>query len=72
MTRELDARGLRCPWPALRLARIMRETSPGEAIRMRFDDARAEREIFELCQAGGWPISSTHEKDGERIFTIAR
>lgn len=72
MTRELDARGLRCPWPALRLARIMREISPGEAIRMRFDDARAEREIFELCQAGGWSISSAHEKDGERIFTIAR
>jgi tRNA 2-thiouridine synthesizing protein A len=71
MARLLDARGLRCPWPALRLARTMRETSPGEAIEMVIDDPKAEQEVSGLCRANGWSVLAI-EKDGERVFTIAR
>lgn len=71
MGRLVDARGLRCPWPALRLARTMRETPPGNDVEMRADDPKAEQEITALCAANGWLLRIS-EKDGGRIFTIMR
>ncbi len=52
---EVDARGLRCPWPALRLARAMRE---GDAVAIRADDPAAAREIAALAQAQGWSLEA--------------
>ncbi len=55
--RLLDARGLRCPWPALRLARLMREVGAGETIRMVLDDKKAEDEVSGLAEANGWDFA---------------
>jgi len=49
----VDARGMRCPWPALRLARAMREA--GEA-RIIADDPRAADELAALARAHGWAL----------------
>lgn len=51
----LDARGLRCPWPALRLARAMRSAT---AVRMVSDDPRAAAEITALAGRHGWTFAS--------------
>ena len=51
MTR-IDARGMRCPWPAIRLARALRE-HPGEAVEILADDPAAERELGQLAQSAG-------------------
>jgi tRNA 2-thiouridine synthesizing protein A len=51
MTVLVDARGLRCPWPALRLARAMRDH---DAVSILADDPQAGREIDALAQAHGW------------------
>lgn len=50
MTR-IDARGMRCPWPALRLARALR----GEAgeIEVLADDPIAERELAAVASGAG-------------------
>jgi tRNA 2-thiouridine synthesizing protein A len=46
---RIDARGLRCPWPALRLARALRGgAGPVEILA---DDPAAEREIRALAVA---------------------
>jgi tRNA 2-thiouridine synthesizing protein A len=55
MTATVDARGLRCPWPVLRLARAMRTATSVSIIA---DDPAAPREIAALAQAQGWEISS--------------
>jgi tRNA 2-thiouridine synthesizing protein A len=69
--RLLDARGLRCPWPALRLARLMREIGAGETVRMITDDAKAEAEISGLAEINGWPIAKL--KTAENcVFTVSR
>ncbi|PCD02602.1 redox protein [Sphingomonas spermidinifaciens] len=47
---EVDARGLRCPWPALRAARALREAA---AIEVRADDPAAARELAALAAAQG-------------------
>jgi len=50
----LDARGMRCPWPALRLARAMRES---EVMVIVADDPAAPREIAALAEERGWSAS---------------
>ncbi len=55
MTETLvDARGLRCPWPALRLARAMREQGGTGRARIVADDPAAPREIAALAAERGW------------------
>lgn len=62
---EVDARGMRCPWPALRAARAMREH---EAILIRADDPIAPGELEALAQEHGWIF----EKREEGRFFLAR
>ena len=52
---EVDARGLRCPIPALRLARTVRECGPGR-YRLLADDPAAEGDIPALCAERGWAL----------------
>lgn len=52
--RLLDARGMRCPWPALRLARAMREGAG--VVRILADDPAAPREIAALATERGWSV----------------
>lgn len=69
MTREaaviVDARGMRCPWPALRLARAMRSE---DGVVLLADDPQAEREIHALASAQGWLV----ENDGESRWRVVR
>ena len=48
---RIDARGMRCPWPALRAAKAMREMS---AFTILADDPLAERELAALASGQGW------------------
>ena len=49
----VDARGMRCPWPALRLARAMRSAS---VVTLLAHDPQAGREIAALAAEQGWMI----------------
>ncbi len=50
--RLVDARGMRCPWPAIRLARALRDHA-GEPVEIMADDPAAERELTELARGLG-------------------
>jgi len=50
----LDLRGLRCPWPAIRVARAIREAGEGAVILAVADDPIAPREIGAVAQERGW------------------
>ena len=65
---EIDARGMRCPWPAIRLARALRQ-HPGEAIEILADDPAAERELAQLANAAGANISAIESK-GSGAFRV--
>ncbi len=56
--RLVDARGLLCPWPVIRLARAARELGgqPG-LLRVLADDPIAPREIEQLCTERGWTFA---------------
>ncbi|WCT75513.1 sulfurtransferase TusA family protein [Sphingomonas naphthae] len=44
---------MRCPWPALRLAKAMREAG---AVTLLADDPAAPREVAALCADQGWQL----------------
>ena len=54
----VDARGMRCPWPALRLAKAMRGA---RAALLLSDDPRAEAEVAALAKVHGWVLTVTHD-----------
>ena len=56
---EIDARGMRCPWPALRLARAARDAGPGAVIELIADDPVAAAEIATLAGERGWRLEAT-------------
>lgn len=60
--RTIDARGLRCPLPALRLARTIRELGQGR-YRLRSDDPAARHDIPLLCSERGWALVSADDGD---------
>ncbi len=62
---EVDARGMRCPWPALRAARAMREHG---AVLVRADDPIAPKELAALADERGWVF----EIRAEALFHLAR
>jgi tRNA 2-thiouridine synthesizing protein A len=51
--RRVDGLGLRCPLPALRLARAVREQGPGRYLLLA-DDPAAQGDIPALCAERGW------------------
>jgi len=61
----VDARGLRCPLPALRLARAVRQGGAG-CYTLLADDPAAQADIPALCTERGWQLLSS----GNGAFTI--
>jgi tRNA 2-thiouridine synthesizing protein A len=51
---RIDARGMRCPWPVIRLAKAFREGA--ERVTILADDPIAHDEITALAKAQGWAI----------------
>ncbi|MET0374761.1 MAG: sulfurtransferase TusA family protein [Rhizorhabdus sp.] len=66
MTQRVDARGMRCPWPVLRLARAMREG--GGPVMILADDPIAPGEIAALAAAQGWSIRPA---EGEAAWIVS-
>ncbi|WP_283418295.1 sulfurtransferase TusA family protein [Sphingopyxis sp. Geo48] len=54
----VDARGMRCPWPALRLARAMRDARD---VLLLADDPQAGREAAALAAQHGWTLEPAGE-----------
>jgi tRNA 2-thiouridine synthesizing protein A len=61
---QLDARGMRCPWPALRLARAMRAAC---AVEMLSDDPRAAEEVQALADQHRWDVQIDRQDGTVRL-----
>lgn len=57
----VDARGMRCPWPALRLARAMRDAAE---VLLIADDPNADREVAALAAEHGWQVTNEGRSEG--------
>ncbi len=63
---EVDARGLKCPLPALRLARAIREGGAGRYL-LHADDPAARKDIPALCAERGWLLGAA----GEGCYSVS-
>jgi tRNA 2-thiouridine synthesizing protein A len=66
---RVDARGMRCPWPAIRTARALRDHK-GEEIEIWADDPAAARELALLAEGAGVRLETfqTPNSDGYRLI----
>ncbi|MBL0769941.1 sulfurtransferase TusA family protein [Sphingopyxis sp. XHP0097] len=65
----VDARGMRCPWPALRLARAMRDARD---VLLLADDPQAGREVAALAAEHGWRVELRSDAEGEGRWRVRR
>lgn len=63
---RIDARGMRCPWPAIRLARALRETTG--MVEILADDPKAGAELASVAKA----IGATLTQSGDGVFHASR
>ncbi|UZK70694.1 sulfurtransferase TusA family protein [Sphingomonas sp. S1-29] len=63
---RIDARGLKCPWPAIRLGRALR--AGAAIVEIRADDPAAERELAALASACGAAFTQLESQ----LFCIER
>lgn len=68
-TLVVDARGMRCPWPALRLARAMRDATD---VLLIADDPQAGREVAALADEHGWLVEAESAVDNAGRWRVRR
>ena len=59
---EIDARGLLCPLPVLRLARALRRASSGAVALLLATDPGAVADVEAFCHEGGNTLLSTEHE----------
>ncbi|WNO54895.1 sulfurtransferase TusA family protein [Stakelama saccharophila] len=68
MTVRVEARGMRCPWPAVRLARALRTAPQEREFEVRADDPAAASEMRIVAETNGAALSVV----GPNHFRIVR
>lgn len=70
---EVDARGLRCPIPIIRLGAVVRDLPPGSQVRLLATDPAARSDVAAFCRMRGHElVSATDEADGVTAYLVRR
>lgn len=70
---EIDARGLLCPLPVLRLRKRLMATPSGQSVRLITTDPAAIIDVPHFCaESGHRLLSSCRRTDGAQEFTVMR
>jgi tRNA 2-thiouridine synthesizing protein A len=70
--RELDARGLRCPLPLLKLKQVLHGMAPGEVIEVRTSDPGSVRDFQAFLRQCGHQLLDMSEEPQEFFFMIRK
>lgn len=71
-SRELDARGLRCPEPVMLLHKAMAELDVGDTLTVFATDPTTERDIPQFCRFLGHELVEQDLQDDERIYVLRK
>lgn len=69
---EIDALGLLCPLPVLRLRKRMQPLPVGAKVRLLADDPAAIVDVPHFCNENGHELIATREVDGQIIFDVLK
>ena len=68
----IDARGLNCPLPVLRLRKSMRALTPGSLVRLLATDPGAVRDVEAFCSASGDQLLESTSEGQEFRFLLRK
>jgi tRNA 2-thiouridine synthesizing protein A len=68
----IDARGLSCPLPVLRLRKRLMNAAPGAVLELLATDRTALRDVPAFCEAQGHQITVLPETAGTLRFRIVK
>ena len=69
---DVDARGLLCPLPILRLARALRRAPGGTVARLVATDPAAVEDVETFCREGGHELLSTERDGATFVFRVRK
>ena len=69
---EVDARGLLCPLPILRLARALRRAPAGTVAHLLATDPVAVEDVSVFCREGGHELLSTDRRGEVFSFRVKK
>ena len=70
--RQLDARGLRCPLPLLKLKQALHGMAAGEAIEVLTTDPGSVRDFQAFLRQSGHELLALEEASGDYRFRIVK
>jgi tRNA 2-thiouridine synthesizing protein A len=69
---EIDAQGLKCPLPVLRLRQKLAVLRPGQVVRLVADDPMAEIDVPHFCAEGGHRLVGQGVEGRGAVFFVAK
>jgi len=69
---DLDARGLLCPLPVLKLRKRMQALAPGAVIRVQADDPAAIVDIPHFCAEAGHELLGQSDADDAQHYFVRK
>ncbi|MDQ2092654.1 sulfurtransferase TusA family protein [Rhodalgimonas zhirmunskyi] len=68
----IDARGLRCPLPVLRLRKALLQVAPGGEVRLWADDPIAVIDIPHFCAEESHELRETQSEGDATLYVVRR
>jgi tRNA 2-thiouridine synthesizing protein A len=69
---EIDAVGLKCPLPVLRLQKTLADLAPGRTARLLASDPMAQIDVPYFCAEAGHDLLDAAETEGRFVFVIRK
>ncbi|MBU3259584.1 sulfurtransferase TusA family protein [Roseovarius sp. PS-C2] len=69
---RIDATGLLCPLPVLKLRKRLTALAAGQYIEMRADDPAAVVDVPHFCNESGHELISITETDGAQVYLLRK
>jgi tRNA 2-thiouridine synthesizing protein A len=69
---QVDARGLVCPMPTIRLGQAIRKVEVGEMVEMWTDDAGSKENMAAWCKNTGHALIDSSVQDGIFKYVVRR
>jgi tRNA 2-thiouridine synthesizing protein A len=70
--RQLDAKGLTCPLPVLKLRKLMKDMAAGQTVEMLATDPGALDDVPHFCEASGCELLETSTEDANIYRFVIR
>lgn len=71
-TIEIDARGLLCPLPVLKLAKRIKALAPGDHVRLLADDPAAVVDVPHYAGEAGHTLIETQDAGAHQVYVLRK